>query len=848
MLQINRQVLPNGTTLLLVESHQAPVVSINICVRVGSRYETDQEAGICHLIEHMLFKGTERLGPGEVAKRIEASGGDVNAYTSFDETVYYCTLASRHFEAGLDILSDAVLNSVFDPDELAREKEVVIEEILRSKDSPSKVLSEALFEKAFPTHNYGRPIIGFKETVQGFPREKILDFYRSWYVPENMVVVLAGDFKTERALDLCQGIFGKLPSRPSPRGAGAPEAPQTEARSVVLTNPIQGSTMMLGYHVPALDHADIPALDILSHILGEGESSRFELNIKERKGLVNSIYSYVYSPADPGLFAVGYNLPEKNLAQATQAVMEEIYLFKDKKLDHDELARAKINIKSDAVYEKETVEGLARKYGYFETILKQYQFDEHYYQKIDAVTPDDVREVAAKYLRPEGLNIGLIYPQDSKRKIAAQDLLDWARVRKPSKRPAKKAADEVHYLKLKNGLRLILKENHNVPTVVIRTAHLGGLRAETPKTNGIHGLLAQLWGKSTATLDAEAMAREVEMIAGSIQAYNGRNVTGMKADFLSEKMRDGVQLFLDALLHPRFDKQELERERQNILEALRREEDQLASLAFKQFQQRLFPKHPYGMSLLGIAANVRRFKVGDVKRAFADNLDPRNLVISAVGDFDWETMAGLLRPALESIRGRRRGFKPPKVDPGPTAIQTVEKTKDKFQAHLVLGFRGVSYADKDRYALDVLNNILAGQGGRLFIELRDKMSLAYSVTSLSQEGVEPGYFGVYIATEPRKVNTAIEGILRELKKVTEELVAPEELERAQQYMVGAYEIDLQRNSTVATQLAFNEIYGIDRREWLMLPEKILRVTRQDVLKVARKILKLDRYILSVVKP
>lgn len=848
MLKINRQVLPNGTTLLLIETHQAPVVSINICVRVGSRFETEQEAGICHLIEHMLFKGTERLGAGEVAKRIEANGGDVNAYTSFDETVYYCTLASRHFEAGLDILSDAVLNSVFDPDELGREKEVVIEEILRSKDSPGKVLSEAMFQKAFPTHNYGRPIIGFQETVKGFSRDKILDFYRSWYVPENLVVVMAGDFKTDRALELCQKIFGKLPALATPRAACAQEVSQEKARSVVLTNPIQGSTMMMGYHVPGLDHADIPALDILSHILGEGESSRLELNIKERKGLVNSVYSYVYSPADPGLFAVGYNLPEKNLAKATQSIVEEIYQFKDKKLDHDELSRAKINIKSDAVYEKETVEGLARKYGYFETILKKYQFDEHYYQKIDAVTPDDVREVAAKYLRPEGLNIGLIYPQASKKKISAKDLLHWAQPKKPIKRTVKKSQNEVHYLKLKNGLRLILKENPNVPTVVIRSAHLGGLRSETPKNNGIHGLLAQLWGKSTVNLDAEAMAREVEMIAGSIQAYNGRNVTGMKADFLSEKMRDGVQLFLDALLHPRFDKQELERERQNILEALKREEDQLASLAFKQFQQRLYPKHPYGMSLLGTAANVRRFQIKDVKRAFEENLDPKNLVISVVGDFDWETMAGLLRPSLEGIKGKRRAFKAPKVDPAPSTIQRIEKTKDKFQAHLVLGFRGVSYADKDRYALDVLNNILAGQGGRLFIELRDKMSLAYSVTSLSQEGVEPGYFGVYIATEPRKVDTAIEGILRELKKVTEELVAPEELERAQQYMVGAYEIDLQRNSTVATQLAFNEIYDIDRREWLLLPEKILKVTRQDVLKVAKKILKLDRYILSIVKP
>jgi len=847
MLHIHREILPNGLTLLLLESHQAPVVSLNICVRVGSRFETDQEAGLCHLIEHMLFKGTPRLGPGEVAKKIEASGGDVNAYTSFDETVYYCTMASRHFEAGLDILSDAVLNSVFDPEELAREKEVVIEEILRSKDSPSKVLSEALFEKAFSQHNYGRPIIGFKETVQGFSRDKILDFYRSWYVPENMVVVAAGDFKEDYARQLCEKIFGNLPAQASPKADPGKEGPQAEPRSVVLTNHIQGSTMMLGYHVPGLEHPDIPALDILSHILGEGESSRLELNIKERKGLVNSVYSYVYSPADPGLFTVGYNLPEKNLAKATEAIAEEIYQFQDKKLDHDELARAKINIKSDAVYEKETVEGLARKYGYFETLLRQYQFDEHYYQKIDAVTPDDVREVAAKYLRPEGLNIGLIRPQDSKRKIQASDLLDWAKPRKKAKVVKEKDSD-VHYLKLKNGLRLILKENHNIPIVVIRTAHLGGIRTETPKTNGIHGLLAQLWGKSTETMDAEAMAREVEMIAGSIQAYNGRNVTGMKADFLSEKMRDGVQLFLDALLHPRFDKQELERERQNILEALRREEDQLASMAFKKFQQTLFPKHPYGMSLLGTPANVKRFKQGDVKRCFEENLDPRKIVISVVGDFDWETMAGLLRPSLESIKGRRKAFKAPKPDPAPKSVQRVEMVKDKLQAHLVLGFQGVRYADKDRYALDVLNNILAGQGGRLFLELRDKLSLAYSVTSLSQEGLEPGYFGVYIATEPRKVPTAIDGILSELKKITEDLVAPEELERAQQYMVGAYEIDLQRNSTVATQLAFNEAYGIDRREWLLLPEKILKVTRQDVLKVAKKILKLDRYVLSVVRP
>ncbi|HCU24145.1 MAG TPA: hypothetical protein DF383_03930, partial [Deltaproteobacteria bacterium] len=546
----------------------------------------------------------------------------------------------------------------------------------------------------------------------------------------------------------------------------------------------------------------------------------------------------------------GYNLPEKNLARATQAVMEEIYDFHEKKIDADELARAKINIKSDAIYEKETVEGLARKYGYFETILRRYSFDENYYQRIDSVSRDEVHAMAEKYFRPEKLNIGLTHPQDSKKKISPEDLIAWSAPKKAPRRaaPKKSAPTEAHYLKLKNGLRLILKENPHVPVVTIRSAHLGGLRAETPKNNGIHALLSQLWGKSTENLSGEAMAREIEMIAGSIQAYNGRNVTGMKADFLSEKLREGTELFLEAFLRPRFDKSELERERHNILEAIRREEDQLASLAFKYFQQTLYPTHPYGMSMLGSTGNIRRFSKNDLRRAFEENLDPQNMVLSVVGDFDRENMLELLRPALEKLRPRRRSHKAPPVDPGPTKIHVIEKTKDKFQAHLVLGFRGLSYRDKDRYALDVLNNILAGQGGRLFLELRDKLSLAYSVTSINQEGIEPGYFGVYIATEPRKVPTAVEGILAELKKVTAEAVSTEEMERAQQYMVGAYEIDLQRNSTAATQLALNELYGMNRKEWIELPKKILKVTREDVLRVARKILRLDRYILSMVKP
>lgn len=848
MIQITREKLPNGLTLLFLETHQAPVTSINICVRVGSRFETDQESGICHLIEHMLFKGTKKMAPGEVAKQIEASGGDVNAYTSFDETVYYCTLSSRHTLKGLEVLSDAVLNSLIDPEELDREREVVVEEILRGKDSPTRVLSESLFTKTFQKHHYGRPIIGFEKTVRGFSRDFVYNFYRRWYVPENMVVVLSGDFNTAKMRKHCQKIFGKLPKKSPPKSPCPNESIQRRCRTLAIQNPVKGHNMAFAFHSPELDHPDIPALDILSHILGEGESSRLGQEVYEKQGLVNGISSYVYSPANPGLFYISYSLPGKNIKAATTAIWKEIHRLQQEKVDHDTLVRAKLNIKSDAIYEKETVEGLARKHGYFETILSRHDFDEHYYQAIDQVTPEDILSVAKKYLRAENLTAGLIQPKDDKKKWNKTELLNLIeRVAKPP-RIKKSKKPPVTYIKLKNGFRLILKENPSVPTITIRSAHLGGLRAEDKTNNGIHTLFSRIWGKSTKHLDAQNMARECELIAGSIGAYAGKNLCGLKADFLSEKTTEGTKLFLDAFLNPRFDRQEIAREKSNIIEAIHRENDALSSLTFKRFLQNLYPTHPYGMSLLGEAKNVRSFKDRQLQKAQQQLLDPKQSVISVVGDFDIQAMLDLMGPALENLPRNSRKTKAPATDPAPKEHIRTEKILEKFQAHIVYGFRGLKFSDRDRYALDVLNNILSGQGGRLFLELRDKLSLAYSVTALTQEGIEPGYFGVYIGTEGSKVNQAIDGIERELGHLLKHGIKTSEMKRAQQYMVGAYEIELQRNAMVGTQLAFNEIYNIPRDEWKTLPQKIMRVTQAQVESVARKVVQLDRSILSIVRP
>ncbi|MEE8557814.1 MAG: pitrilysin family protein, partial [Myxococcota bacterium] len=185
--------LDNGLRVVIVEDRSSPVVALNIWVQTGSADETDDESGMAHVFEHMLFKGTERRAVGEIAQTVEGAGGNINAFTSFDMTVYHITMASRDAGVGIDVLSDAVLNSTFDPDELAKETEVVVEEIRRGEDSPSRVLFNALFSSAYTRHPYGRPVIGTTERVRSFTRPGLLDFHARWYVPNNMTFVVVGD-------------------------------------------------------------------------------------------------------------------------------------------------------------------------------------------------------------------------------------------------------------------------------------------------------------------------------------------------------------------------------------------------------------------------------------------------------------------------------------------------------------------------------------------------------------------------------------------------------------------------------------------------------------------------------
>ncbi len=845
--------LPNGMSILLEENHVRPVISFNALVKVGSAFETDEEAGMCHVIEHMLFKGTPTYPVGEIAKSIEASGGDINAYTSLDQTVYYINMASRFAEKGLAILTDAIQHPLFDAEELQREKEVILEEIRRGKDNPAQLLGEELFKLAYTTHPYGRPIIGFPKTVTRFRRQDLIAFHRRWYSPRNIVFIVVGDFDTLEMLDKIKAHFAEFEGPPPPTSAAAtrPEPAQESMRLNIRPVNIQNVHLALAWHVPSITHRDVPAIDVAAHILGGTDSSRLEQEVKERKRLVHHISSYAYTPKDPGLLTINALLGDAHVPQAIEAILHEIRLIQDEPVQAAELSRAKLNIRSGEIYEKETVGGQGGKLAYFLATAGSHEFEQRYYQMLQDVRISGVRSAARDYLPTSRITAMLLVPTESrwaKDTSAIETALKAGGI--PARaRPRVRKEGTLHRMRLKNGAILIVGENHNLPLVAMNATVPGGLRYETHATNGITTLVSRVITKGTNTRSAVRIAKDIEKIAGNISGFSGRNAFGLRCEFLSEHLRDGFELFSDILTHPAWSRREVANEKRIMLHAIRDQEDSLGTMAFVHFLEALFPRHPYGLRTLGTAASVKSISGSDIAQLYKRLFRPSRMIVSVVGDVSPHEIEELADELLTDLpKGKTVKPRITKDEPPAEPRQVVHHKKEKQQAHIALGFQGTTVKNNDHYAFAVLNNILAGQGGRLFLTLRDQMGLAYVVSSMTFDGIEPGFFAVYMGTEPAKIKTAIDGIKSELTKIITTAVEPEELDRAKQYIVGSYELDQQRNSALATSYALNEFYGLGIAEVERYPKKILAVTRDDVLRVARKYFDLDAPVISIIRP
>lgn len=833
--------LDNGLEVILIENHNAPVTSMLVWVKVGSASEGPDEIGLAHLMEHMLFKGTKTRGPGEIAREIEAAGGHINAYTSFDQTVYHLDLASRFTRRGIEVLADMVFNPTMEPVEFKREKEVVVEEIKRSQDIPARRLSKQLFSESYKAHPYGRPIIGFADTVRGVTRKIGLDFHKKWYKPKNMILVLAGDFKAKDIKPVIAETFGKQKDRGITADKRPKEPVQKKARAFILKEDVKTARLDMAFHIPGIKHEDTTPLDVLAVILGQGRTSRLYREVKRNKELAFSVYSGAYTLKDPGIFLVDAALSADSVLETIKAILEETSRLGSSEAQSDELTRAKLKIQADFIRSRATMSGETRIAASYQAMLGDFRAKDQYLAEVERVTAGDIMRVAARYLKTDNMTVGVNYPKDAKNKLTVDDILATV----ASATDSAENEPVVKYT-LDNGATLLIKQDKFLPLVSVRIAFLGGLRFENKGNNGLNNFLAEVWDHGTKRLSAEELSLAVEDMAGSISSFSGRNSFGLTGDFLSRYLDEGLNLLTEVLLEPALSAEEVKRARPNIIASIKRQQESLPFRTFNLFGKTLYGTHPYAFNALGTIESVEKITADDIRKYFDKWALPENMVMAVVGDVDPGAIKTKMELLLKDWNGK--SFKAPTLKK-PAQIKKLKSVQDKIeraQAHLVLGFLTEGLESKDRFPLEVLDTILSGMGGRLFLDLRDKQSLAYTVQSMFRPGLEVGSFGIYIAFAPDKFDQVKKGITKVLDDVLKLPITDKELNSAKENILGTFEIGLQRHSSQASDLVFNELYGLGYDYRATYIEGVNAVTAEDIKRVAKKYLDMKKAVVASV--
>ncbi len=873
------RVLDNGLTILLRESHRAPVAELQIWAGVGSADERPGEEGLAHFHEHMLFKGTERRGVGEVAGDIEGLGGHINAYTSFDQTVYHATLPSSAWRDGLDVLVDAIRFSLFDEDEVRREREVVLEEIRRSDDTPGHVLGDLAFRECYRIHPYGLPILGPASNVAGFEPRQVRRFFERWYTPDNLMVVAVGDFDANEVAAEIERLFADARRGYANRERPV-EPPGDGIRVAVLRRPFEGHRVDLSWPAARFQEREAIHLDLLAYVLGECESSRLVQRIREDAGLVDRIDAGAYTPLDRGLFSIGFETDAARLLEATRRIVEETDRLRREPVGRAELERARVNFLASEQFERESVSGLASRIGSYEAMGGGWRRESEALEILKSATPKDLLAAAERYLDPRGLTLAALLPESTDAALDGAALREaveqgLAAATAPSHSPAEPddedfaasaaireapplrfgplrvtadGAGERLDATLPNGLDVHVLRRPEVPIATLRLACPGGLLTETGSSSGITRFLNAMWTRGTRSLSAADFARRVEGLAAEIDGFSGRNSIGLTLDTLSESLEPALALFAEALLEPRLDPAEIDRERRETLAALDRREDRLGQRAFQLFARTEFEDHPYSLTVLGERESIESFDAAALSRHAERLIRADRAAVAIVGDVDPEKVGRWIGERLGGMPSGGPDFAVPAIPPRGVGVRESSQIKDRAQAHLVVGFRGVTLDDPDRHGLELISQLLAGQGGRLFLELRDRQSLAYTVSASNVEGLAPGYVSIYIATAPDKLERARAGIFEEVDRLLSAPPDREELARAIRYGSGSFAIDSQRSHARAAHMALDSIYGLGPDHTDGYPARIAALTPEDIHRVAKRIFRTDACTIAAVHP
>jgi zinc protease len=786
--------LENGFQALLKPDPAAPIVSLQVWVRTGSIHEDAWlGAGLSHLLEHMLFNGTERRGSRQISEDVQAAGAYINAYTSFDRTVYWIETPPESTADCLDILADMTLHSTLPEDEFRKELDVIRREMAMGEDSPGSVVSKLLFATAFQKHPCRHPVIGHRQVFDQLSHDDLTAFYRRHYVPNNMFLVAAGPFDEEDMALRIESLFGAVPR--APRGpVMLPLEPRQQGQRVVFQ---QGSTqqthLRLAWHAPHVTDPNAGALDLVASILGSGHSSRLYQKLREERHLVQSIGAYYYAMGDLGLFIVGAEVDPDKVEAAQEGILQEIERIREDGITEAERSKALNSALSEALDSLTTTRGVASDIGSSWMLTGSPEFTRVFISGIQDTTVEQLRHVCRTFLDPAHATIVALTPKTDR---------SGPLIHVPTA-----AARDTEKRTLSNGLTLLLKQDDRLPLVSVRTASRGGSLVEPDGVPGVTRLFSRLLAKDTTQMSAAQITDRIESAGGSFGNFSGGNSFGLEADAMAPDWELALQTVAAGLTIPAFLAPVLDKEKQAQLASIRSDQDRPMTIASILMRQALFAGHPYQFPLSGTEESVTAVTREHLLSLHQTCVTAANTVLAVYGDIDPDAVAARAETLFAPLPHGERLFSAPVLAPAISGTVRREQTYAKEQAVVLFAYPTAGLYDPDSLALELMADACSDMSSRFFNRIREDLGAAYSVGASRLLGVAGGCFYFYAATSAEMANEVEEALRGEIDILARNGLESAEFVRAKRSWHGSHKNRLQSTSGQAGIHCLDEVQG-----------------------------------------
>ncbi|MBN2365295.1 MAG: insulinase family protein [Calditrichaeota bacterium] len=869
-----RFVLDNGLNVILVEMHKSPIIIQRLYYKVGSRNETIGKTGISHVVEHMMFKGTPTFPTGYISRLIKRNSGVFNAFTSKDMTVYYEQMPKNKIEIALEIEADRMMNSVLDPKEFSSEMNVIKEERrLRVENNPGQILDEELQAAFYMSHSYRWPIIGWMNDLDNMARDDAHEYYKTFYTPNNTILVLVGDFETEEMIKTVKKYFGKIPAGPEVSEVNIPEPDIRTFKSIRKESPAVVNPKYTAYFqgVP-FSHPDFPVLDLASDILSKGRTSRlYEKLVQSR--LCRHFRFTIARYIDMGPLVFTAELyPETHLDTVKNIFRREIEIMKSEPVSDRELLKVKNAYKVNDVYSNMKVSGVASRIGSYELMAGDFQYYDRYRELIDRVSAEDIMRVLNKYMNFEYYAEGLLLPGDSLLEKATDIILsnedlspiepDEHKIEAGKEDEEQIPFDPANFIlpnpiapalttfQLDNGIEVTFYEDHSFPIIELAgIIHTGNTSSVTGEES-VSQMTASLVSLGSQQFPYDALMDTLSMLSTGVSFHGGDENILFSWGTIRENFETLTHIGSDLLKNPSFPEKEFETMKMQRVAVLEEAVKKTGWKTSRYLVEKIFEGHPYFEPITPESFSGVTLK--DIRQYYNTYYQPNHTSLLVLGDISRDNLQKLLNKYVGNWQTEASSklfdFPDQKLLKG-LDFKVYTNYEDK-QVDVRIAHEAPFIHHPDYEKLEMANYILGGSSltSRLGLNIRDKQGLTYGITSKLKGRIEGGWWYLQSKTSPQNVGKLLTSAIAEIEKMRSELVTENELNDAKRYFLGILPMIVEDPVSIFRIMVDQNKSGKPMNDFDTYPDRLIGISRKDILDASAKYFHPERSVIVVGGP